>query len=108
MYTYSWKKYLPLIGILLKRAPGNAQSVQLNRMDFDKTRKKNPSSIAFSIDLQAGRIRNVSPAEIAKQLLEIVAGDDVSSKLLQKNNYKIDFTNSCELRIENVEKIVAQ
>lgn len=102
MYTYTWKKYLPLIRILLKRSSDKATPVQLNRMDFDKNRNKHPASLAFSFDFRNGRPNQISMSQIAKELVAIVAEDEVGHQLIRKNNYRIGFTNSCELSIENI------
>lgn len=102
MYTYTWKKYLPLIRILLKRSPGKATPVQLNSMDFDKERFKVRRSHAFTIDLLSGRISNIGSSKIAQELIEIVGGDEVCHQLIKKSNYRIDFSNSCQLSIEKV------
>ena len=102
MYTYTWKKYLPIIRILLKRSPGKVIPVQLNSIDFDKERLKFPPSYAFTIDLLSGRIGNTESSKLAQELVEIVGEDEVCHQLTKSSNFKIDFSNSCQLSIEKI------
>ena len=52
IYTYTWKKYLPLIRLLLKRSASNPQSVKLDNMDFDKLRTKTKLAVSFKIEIE--------------------------------------------------------
>ena len=36
MYTQIWSKYLPIIKILLKRSANGNQTLELNRIDFER------------------------------------------------------------------------
>ena len=36
MYNHIWKKYLPIIKILMKKSSGEDQVLDLNRVDFER------------------------------------------------------------------------
>jgi len=106
MYTYTWKKYLPVIRILLKKSSTGDQSMSLNRTDFEKTSKVRKPNVAFAVEIVKGRF-TVSTANnrsaAAKDLLEILQEDDTVKNLLRENRYSVTMTNDFLLTIKQVE-----
>ena len=102
MYTYTWKKYLPVIRLLLKRSEAEEQSLTLNRTDFERTTKLRKPSCSFSIEVIKGRLNKLNPSPPAKDLLEILLQDVVAESLLRKEHYAISLNADFQLHIKNL------
>ncbi len=102
MYTYTWKKYLPVIRLLLKRSASAEQLLTLNRTDFEKSTKLRKPVVSFSIEIINGRLRTLNPPVQAKDLLEILLQDSVADGLLRKKHYAITFSSDFQLSIKNL------
>jgi hypothetical protein len=102
MYTYTWKKYLPVIRILLKRSATAEQTVTLNRTDFEKTTKLRKPSCAFSVEIARGRFVGVNQPLPARDLLTILQEDEVSRNLFRQHQYAISLTNDFTLSIKDI------
>jgi len=101
MYTYTWKKYLPVIRILLKRSVNESQQLSLNRTDFEKTNKIRKPVCSFSIEVIGGRLHAANQSAPAKNLLEVLMQDEVTRSLLRQNNYSISLNSDFQLSIKN-------
>jgi len=101
MYTYTWKKYLPLIRLLLKRSAGAPHSVQLDAMDFDKVRTKNKLPASFKIEIERGRMLTINASVSAKQLYDMLGEDEICRKLTRENKYETSRKADFELAITN-------
>jgi hypothetical protein len=102
-FTYAWKKYLPVIRLLLKRAEAGVQTVKLDSMDFSKGGAKTKPSHSFKIELEKGRIRTISPSAVARDLFDILSEDDIAKVFIRQNKYEISLNSSFELKIEKIE-----
>lgn len=102
MYTYTWKKYLPVIRLLLKRAALTEQSLDLNRTDFEKTTKLRKPICSFNIELIKGRFATLNSPAAAKDLLEILMQDSIAAALLRENHYGISLNSDFRLSIKNL------
>lgn len=102
MYTYTWKKYLPVIRILLKRSATAEQTVTLNRTDFEKTSKLRKPSCSFSVEIKRGRMAGVNPPLPARDLLTILQEDEAVRLLLRQHQYAISLTNDLILSIKDI------
>jgi hypothetical protein len=102
MYTQTWRKYLPVIRLLLKKSASAQQVVKLNRIDFETQSRVRKPVCSFSIQFQNARINSVNPAVNAKDLLEVLMVDDVARSLLRKNHYGVSLSSDFSLTIENL------
>ena len=105
MYTYTWKKYLPVIRLLLKKSAVAEQSMTLNRTDFEKTTKLRKPSCSFSIEIKNTRSSTINPVAAAKDLLEVLTQDDASRPLLRGNHYAISLNSDFILHIKNLSPV---
>lgn len=103
MYKQIWKKYVPVVKILMKRSDGEPQILELNKLDFDAAgvRKTN---FKFKIDFQNGKVSNVihdSPiaVELASQLLE----NEQTSEILNDKDFTISVNTKYQLTITPLE-----
>lgn len=100
MYTFTWKKYLPVIRLLLKKSANEEQTVTLNRTDFEKTTKLRKPNCSFSVEVRKGRIFN--PPVAARDLLEVLMQDPGAEELLRIQQYMISFNSDFQLTIKNI------
>ena len=101
MYTYTWKKYLAVIRILLKRSVTGEQVLSLNRIDFEKGNRIRKPLCSFSIELVKGKLASMSQSVPAKDLITVLLEDDVASVLVRQNHYMISLNSDFLLRISN-------
>ena len=101
MYTYTWKKYLPVIKILLKRSATEEQKMNLNRIDFERGSRNRKISVHFSIELTKGRLNTSTLSLPAKNLITVLLEDDVTRVLVRKNQYEITLGSDFLLTIKN-------
>ena len=108
MYTYTWKKYLPVIRILLKRSAGAEQTVNLNRTDFEKTTKLRKPACTFSVEVVKGRLSPLDISVPARDLVGILLEDDVTRTLLRQHHYTIGLSSDFLLSIKNTTPVVQE
>jgi hypothetical protein len=101
MYTYTWKKYLPVIRLLLKRSVTGDQMMNLNRIDFEKGSRARKPSCSFEINVNNGRLQSLKAPAPAKDLMDILMADDIAKKLLRGNHYMITLNSDFELRLKH-------
>ncbi|MDZ4810647.1 MAG: hypothetical protein SGI96_20610 [Bacteroidota bacterium] len=103
MYTYTWKKYLPVIRLLLKRSADADQTVSLNRTDFEKTTKLRKPTCSFSVEIVKGRLNTFNNQSVpAKDLVEILQEDEITRTLLRQYQYAISLSSDFLLSIKNI------
>ena len=101
MYTYTWKKYLPVIRLLLKKSANTNQEIKIDRIDFEKGTRSRKTLGSFNIELSKGRLVTISPPIAARELYDVLADDDITRKIISKNNYEIQFSSDFRLQIKN-------
>jgi hypothetical protein len=107
MFHQAWKKYLPVITILLKRSANGEQSLNMNHSDFERASggRKRKMKWSFSVlQLNNGRLLNNGnrhPALATEMVTELQANDQIS-KLLHKQDFEFSMTNDFKLLIKNV------
>ena len=108
MYTYTWKKYLPVIRILLKKSATAEQSVSLNRIDFERTTKLRKPSCSFSVEIIRGKFNAINPPAPAKDLLGIMQEDEAVRSLLRSHQYSISLNSDFLLSIKDITPATAE
>ena len=107
MYTYTWKKYLPVIRLLLKRSASEEQTVSLNRTDFEKTTKLRKPACSFSVEIVRGRLNTINNQSVpAKDLVEILQEDETAKTLMRQYHYAISLNSDFLLSIKNITPVL--
>ena len=103
MFTQTWKKYLPVIAILLKRSVQGVQELKMNMTDFERAAGGRKIKFSFTnLHMINGRInKTVQHANLAKELSLLLQEDEQTRKLLQKQHFEFSMTNSFQLSIKN-------
>lgn len=103
MYTHIWLKYLPIIKILMKRAATGDQTLDLNRIDFERAGTGRKAGYKFTIELTNGRVANViSNSPLAPDLATVILQDDAIKTLLANNNFQVSLNTRFQLSIKNM------
>ncbi len=103
MYNHIWKKYLPIIKILMKKSATEDQVLDLNRVDFERAGTGRKAGYKFTIEFTDGKVGNViSGSTLAMHLASVVLEDDGAKQILQENNYEVSLNTKFQLSIKNV------
>lgn len=103
MYNHIWKKYLPIIKILMKKSAGADQVLNLNRVDFERAGTGRKAGYKFVIEFTDGKVGNViSGSTLAMHLASVILEDDSAKQILLENNYEVSLNTKFQLSIKNV------
>lgn len=103
MFSQTWKKYLPVIAILLKRAATGPQTLSMNNTDFERAAAGRKIKYSFThLYLTNGRINTeVKHSALAKELSVLLQEDDTIKKLLMGQSLEFSMSNDFVLTIKN-------
>jgi hypothetical protein len=102
MYVHVWNKYLPIIKILMKRAATTNQSLDLNRIDFEKAGSGRKAGYKFSIEFKQGKVANViSSSPLATDLAAVLMNDPASKTIMANIDVTISLNPKFQLFIVN-------
>ena len=105
MYNHIWKKYLPIIRILMKKSITEAQILSLNKIDFERAGTGRKAGYKFKIELAEGKVSNViSGSALAMQLAETILEDEAAKQIMEDHNFEIALNTKFQLIITNVAK----
>lgn len=105
MYNHIWKKYLPIIKILMKKSISEDQVLDLNRIDFERAGTGRKAGYKFKIEFTDGKVGNViSGSTLAMHLAQIILDDDAAKEIISENNFEVSLNTKFQLTIKNVAK----
>lgn len=100
-YLTTWKKYLPVIRLHLKKSLNEDQSFKLNITDFESAGDRGKSGYSFNIAMENGRVtNNISGSAVARDLYEALKGDEAIKAMLQDKQVKISVGKTFILTIK--------
>lgn len=94
MFKHTWKKYLPVITILIKRSATGEQTLSMNHTDFERAAGGKKTKFTFSnLTLDNGRAEYQSkyPA-VASDFILSLQEDEQTKKLLQKRQFEFSMS----------------
>lgn len=102
MFSQTWKKYLPIIKILMKRSASGHQTLAMNRTDFERAAGGRKTKLTFNLAFQKSRIQNISnPLPIARELATILQEDEMTRQLIRQQDYEFTMNSSYQLLIKS-------
>lgn len=105
MYNHIWKKYLPIIKILMKKSIADEQVLSLNRIDFERAGTGRKAGYKFTIDFTDGKVGNViSGSALAMHLAQVILEDEGAREIIEEHNFKVSLNTKFQLTIKNVAK----
>jgi hypothetical protein len=100
-YLTTWKRYMPVIRLHLKKSMNEDQQFKLNITDFESAGDRGKSGYTFNIVMENGKvINNISGSAVARDLYEAIKGDDAAKALLQDKSVKISVGKTFMLSIK--------
>lgn len=103
MYHQIWKKYLPIVRILMKKSDSEAQVLDLNRIDFERAGKTRKSGYRFKIELVHGKVDNIlSGSALAQQFAEVLLEDEAAKEIIADKDFEINMNTKYQLTIKVV------
>lgn len=104
MFSQTWKKYLPVIVILLKRSANAEQTLNVNHTDFERAAGGRKIKFSFaSLRLNNGRIDNtVKHSPFARDFAAVLQEDEQARKLLQQQQFEFSMNSNFQLLIRNI------
>lgn len=89
-YLATWKKYLPVIRLHLKKSLTEDQNFKLNITDFESAGDRGKSGYTFSITIENGKVINkIGGSPVARDLFDTLKSDEVIKGLFQDKTIKI-------------------
>ena len=103
MFSQIWKKYLPLIAILIKRSATAVQTVTLNQTDFERAAGGRKIKYSFThLQLNKGRINTeVKHSPFAKEFSVVMQEDENIQRLLAAASLEFSLNNQFLLTVRN-------
>ena len=103
MYAQIWTKYLPIIRILLKRTRQESQTLDLNRIDFERMGSGRKAGYKFTIEFTKGRVSNlISSSALASDLALVMLEDKATNEFLEAGEYTVSLNTKFQLLLKNV------
>jgi hypothetical protein len=100
-YLTTWKRYLPVIRLHIKKSFVEDQQFKLNIQDFESAGDRGKSGYTFNIQMENGKVtNNISGSPVARDLYEALKSDDVIKGMLQDKSVKISVGKSFILSIK--------
>ncbi|TFF30454.1 hypothetical protein [Mucilaginibacter psychrotolerans] len=100
-YLTTWKRYIPVIRLHLKRSLTEEQSFKLNITDFESAGDRGKSGYTFNLTMENGKVtNNVSGSAVARDLYEALKDDETIKAFLQDRHVKMSVGKSFVLSIK--------
>lgn len=105
VYTQLWKKYLPVIRLLLKKTADTDQKLQIYKHEFASTGAKNKLGYIFNLEILNGKAINKSSAiAVSFDLLNVLNDNALTAEWLKGKSVKISVNKACELTMSYLNK----
>jgi len=102
-YLTTWKRYLPVIRLHIKKSLVEEQQFKLNITDFESAGDRGKSGYSFNIQMENGKVtNNISGSPVARDLYEALKSDETIKGMLQDKSVKISVGKSFILSIKTV------
>ncbi|MDN3584839.1 hypothetical protein [Mucilaginibacter flavus] len=100
-YLTTWKRYMPVIRLHLKKSLNEDQQFKLNITDFESAGDRGKSGYTFNINIENGKVtNNISSSAVARDLFEAIKEDEAVKAMLLDKNVKISVGKSFMLSIK--------
>jgi hypothetical protein len=102
MYVHVWNKYLPIIKILMKKTAAGTQTLDLNRIDFERAGSGRKAGYKFTIEFKQGRVSNIiSGSALATDLAAVLINDPATKVILANNDLAVSLNTKFQLILVN-------
>ena len=86
----------------MKRSSAGAQTLELNRIDFERAGSGRKAGYRFNIDFVNGRVSNIiSGSALASDLASVLLNDPASKGILSSSDISVSLNTKFQLMIRN-------
>ena len=103
MFTQTWKKYIPVITILLKRSTNGEQTLKMNNTDFERAAGGRKIKYSFTcLRMNKGRVdSSTKPNAMATELAQVLMENDQTRPMIKASYMEFSMNNDFLLIIRN-------
>jgi len=103
MFLQTWKKYLPVIILLMKRSDKGDQVLDMNYTDFQRATGGKKTKLTFSsLRLVNGRTGyDANNTQLAKDLILVLQENEQTGSMLRHKQFEFSVNSSFQLTIRN-------
>ena len=103
MFLQTWKKYLPVITLLMKRSDKGEQVLDMNYTDFQRAAGGKKIKLSFSnFRITNGRTNYESKVNaLATDLVVVLQENEQTGKLMRDKSFEFSMNSSFQLMIRN-------
>ena len=104
MFNQTWKKYLPVIIMLMKRSAKSNQVLNMNYTDFQRAAGGRKIRFTFSdFRLDKGRLNSdVKHSAIAMDLYQLLQENQITKMLIRDQHFEFDLNPEFQLTIKDL------
>ena len=109
MFTQTWKKYLPVIILLMKRSDKAEQVLSMNYTDFARATAGKKIKLTFSnVHLTNGRSKvETKYTPLANDLILVLQENQQSGVLMRDKQFEFSLNSDFQLTIRNITPVEA-
>ena len=101
LYIDHWKKYLPVIKILLKKISNGKQELKLFKHEFEACGDRPKSGFDFNLEFKTGKVSNdISGSAVARNLATVLQGSSDRMEVLKDKQFKMSFDEQFILHLQ--------
>jgi hypothetical protein len=103
MFTQTWKKYLPVILILMKRtSQEESQVLKVNQTDFERAAGGRKIKFSFNnVELKKARLNSQAKhSPFAKEFATVLQEDDTTKRFLLQRWFEFSMSTDFQLTIK--------
>ncbi len=105
MYTQLWKKYLPVIRLLLKKTGDTNQKLQLYKHEFEATGARNKLGYIFTLEMVNGKpINKSNKTAVSNDLCILMSENEAIATWMKEQQIKISVNRACEMTLSALPK----
>lgn len=105
MYTQLWKKYLPVIRLLLKKTTDGDQKLQLYKHEFESTGARNKLGYIFALEMVNGKpINKSNKTAVSNDLCILISENEAIATWMKEQHIKISVNRACEMTFALIAK----
>ena len=103
MFAKTWKKYFPVIVLLMKRSDKGEQILNMNYTDFERAAGGKKIKLIFpSILLTSGKVSmDTKYPAVANELVLLLQGNEKSALLMKDRTFEFSMNSDFQLTIRN-------
>ncbi len=108
MFTQTWRKYLPVIAILIKKTGTANQTLSMNHTDFERAAGGRKLKYSFTqLHLNKGKLSTeIKISPIAAELAVLLKEDLIMQKIVANYDLIFSLNNDFVLTIKNQNMVV--